>query len=222
MELRVKNPYTAELAYRWYIATYKEMIEDLDKLRETIEQEEHCTSLYEKRLNEEISVRYHLCMDNEDNDIEIEYVLKLFGHSEIKHYIPIFHEAVEVVKNETKVRSEIEQFCNQTYYVCKCGELAKPRLGFLIPNPPPNCIEYRCETCYLYWFKRTDDRCAVCLEDEGVWVKLSCGHILHQHCWGDIEGMACPVCRSMTDSKKNVYHYPFITCPDFRKKALTK
>jgi hypothetical protein len=217
MELKVKNPYTTQLAYRWYIATVatiQEMFEDIDKLRDHIEQENNCTTLFKKRLNEEISAHYHLC---DDELIKIEYIIELFGRREISHSILIFHEAIEEFqrvqgfqKDET-VRSAIEKYCSQIYYVCKCGELAKPRLGMLIPNPPPHCIEHRCETCFLYWFKRTDDRCAVCLEDEGVWVKLSCGHILHQHCWGDIQGMVCPVCRTMTDSQKNIQYYPFLS-----------
>jgi len=226
MELRVKNPYTAELAYRWYVATcpelFKELFNDSNKLRETIEREDNCTTRHERRLNEEISVRYHLCLDNDDSEIVVEYVVNLFGRSELElsQSIPIYHQGCNVIQNKAKVRSLIEKFCSQTYYVCRCGELAKPRLGVLIPNPPPHCIEHRCETCYLYWFKRTDDRCAVCLEDSGVWVKLSCGHILHEHCWEEIEGFSCPVCRTLTDSRKNIYHYPFISSADFEKPRL--
>jgi hypothetical protein len=136
--------------------------------------------------------------------------VELFDNPRVSERIPVFYETCEFIQSASAVRTRIQKFCEKIHYVCKCGQLAKPRLGFLIPNATPNCIEHRCENCYLYWFKRTDDRCAVCLEDEGVWVKLSCGHILHQHCWTRTKGVQCPVCRVVTDSERSVYKYPYL------------
>ncbi len=209
MELKVQDPYTVELAHRWFVATFQEFFDCRGKLREKIELDDRYTIMHEKCLNSEIQASYHLSLDS-DNKIEIEYIIELFGNSRVSEVIPVFYETCEFIQCASAVRTRIQKFCDKVHYVCKCGQLAKPRLGFLVPNPAPHCVEHRCENCYLYWFKRTDDRCAVCLEDEGVWVKLSCGHILHQHCWGRIKGVQCPVCRVSVESGKSVYKYPYL------------
>lgn len=214
MEYIVKDPYTVELAYRWYIATYKELLNDREPLRETVEHDEGHTVLHDRRINDEISASYHICMDSDTRELEIEYIIELFDNPRVSHTIPIFYEVCNFIQSESAVRARIQKFCEQTHYVCKCGQLAKPRLIHYTPNHS----EHRCETCYLYWFKRTDDRCSICLEDEGVWVKLGCGHILHHHCWMRTPTTQCPVCRTLNECTSNIYKYPFFTTPVSKRK----
>jgi len=211
MELTIQNPYTVELAHRWFVATFEELLsENRAQLREMIELEDRCTILREKTLNSEIRASYHLCL-NDDDEIEMDYIIELFDNPHISCKIPVYYEACGFVQNENEIINRVQKFCSKLFYICKCGQLAKPRLGVFVSNPPPKCVEHRCESCYLYWFKRTDDRCAICLEDEGVWVKLSCGHIIHQHCWVKIfEDGRCPVCRVSVEHEKSIYKYPYL------------
>ena len=225
----MQDPYTVELAYRWFMATFSDLLENRDHLLEKIELDDGCTFMYEKRLNDEIRASYHLCLndddgsdsddDNDGGEIRIEYIIELFDKPRVCHKIPVLNESIEFIQHPNVVRTRIQQFCKQVHYICKCGSLAKPRLAIVhLDNnlekqpekqPEKTQLEHRCESCFVYWYKRTDDRCSVCLEDEGVWVKLSCGHILHQHCWTRIKGFQCPVCRTVTDNKENIYKYPY-------------
>jgi hypothetical protein len=61
-----------------------------------------------------------------------------------------------------------------------------------------------CRTCYLHSYKRTEEEggdCCVCHENNGRWVKLECGHILHSYCWGKVVGKNCPLCRKASHSQ---------------------
>ena len=57
-----------------------------------------------------------------------------------------------------------------------------------------------CRDCYAYVCTQEDD-CCVCKENEGVWVELSCKHILHKACWKKTVGLNCPLCREEQRSK---------------------
>lgn len=57
-----------------------------------------------------------------------------------------------------------------------------------------------CNDCYVYVCTQEAD-CCVCKENEGVWVELSCKHILHKACWKKTVGLNCPLCRETQRSK---------------------
>ena len=60
-----------------------------------------------------------------------------------------------------------------------------------------------CDECYIHSYVRSEEEggdCCVCHENDGRWVKLDCGHILHNHCFFEIKVEAeqkrkCPLCR---------------------------
>jgi hypothetical protein len=83
---------------------------------------------------------------------------------------------------------------------CRCGQLAT--------------MNEACESCYIHSYVRSEEEggdCCICHENDGRWVKLQCGHILHRHCFlkigrGDLQ--KCPLCRqqsSLIHSKQDCY-----------------
>jgi len=60
-----------------------------------------------------------------------------------------------------------------------------------------------CRNCYAYVCTQKDD-CCICKENEGVWVELSCKHILHKACWKKTVGLNCPLCR---EEQRGKYAY---------------
>lgn len=75
---------------------------------------------------------------------------------------------------------------------CRCGHLAT--------------MNGACDKCYIHSYVRTEEEggdCCVCAENDGRWVKLECGHILHNHCFFKIiqeadERRKCPLCRQLS------------------------
>lgn len=76
-----------------------------------------------------------------------------------------------------------------------------------------------CEECFIFWYKH-DDMCPICYDDEGVFIKLECGHILHKKCWDTyikeskksdiaiaLNDMKCMLCRKSVE-KYNYEEYP--------------
>ena len=89
------------------------------------------------------------------------------------------------------------------YNICDCGRLC----GEICQSPPcSNPDQYdRCEDCYIYSYIRKEEEggdCCVCMQNDGVWVKLECNHIIHKSCWNKIlKGRCmnlCPLCRANT------------------------
>jgi hypothetical protein len=58
-----------------------------------------------------------------------------------------------------------------------------------------------CENCYIWRMEHpTDPYCAICLENEGVYIKTECGHYFHLDCYWRIDSTdsgkrKCPICR---------------------------
>jgi hypothetical protein len=59
-----------------------------------------------------------------------------------------------------------------------------------------------CDKCYITNYIHNDN-CAICLENEGVWVELDCEHIFHSKCINKLKNKTCPLCR-----KRFVTIYP--------------
>jgi hypothetical protein len=87
------------------------------------------------------------------------------------------------------------------FQMCRCAKMIARRDGW--------CVE-----CYIYRYTRTEEEggdCCVCMENEGKWVKLSCKHIIHKHCYDGIhccqpKSTLCPLCRQqVTDTTSNPY-----------------
>lgn len=203
MEQRVENEYTALLAYRWFFATYVRVLERKETLRERCIRDDGYTDVFSRHLNNEVRAVFRCTLaypsegDLEEPTVDIDYVLELFRNPHVHCSIAIYKKDMEPVKPSV-VRGLIDEFCSRTFYVCKCGALAFPRL------------DLRCIDCYTYWFKRTDnDVCPVCLEDEGRWIQLGCKHVLHLGCWSRTPGVYCPLCRTRNDPEDAIRNYPF-------------
>jgi hypothetical protein len=77
--------------------------------------------------------------------------------------------------------------------LCRCGSLAT--------------MKEACDSCYIHSYVRPEEEgdCCVCHENDGRWVRLSCGHILHMHCFSQIElhhdrtNRKCPMCRQLSN-----------------------
>lgn len=211
MEYKVQNRYTATLGYRWYFATYRELVVDkATVLREFDDEDQCCGDVKSIVVNDEIRGYYHI--NRHEDDLCVNYCVELFGQSNLTCSIPIYtvsqswDNITDAFREEPEnVKVKIFEFCLKTHFLCKCGGKAIERLG------------NRCETCFLYNFKRKDDdRCAICLEDEGRWIQLSCLHVIHQHCWDSNNTnssngflMKCPICRTRVQPKKCYKNYPY-------------
>lgn len=71
-----------------------------------------------------------------------------------------------------------------------------------------------CEECFIFWYKH-DDMCPWCHDDEGVFIKLECGHIYHKKCWDiyyfqEIKSrkVKCMICRKIVDKYSIYERYP--------------
>jgi len=72
----------------------------------------------------------------------------------------------------------------ETYKLCYCGQHLEAKEGW-------------CHMCYIHRYERPDEACCICMENEGRWVKLGCGHAIHRHCWGNLcTSSSCPLCRT--------------------------
>jgi len=74
----------------------------------------------------------------------------------------------------------------KTYLICKCNNHMAEKDGW-------------CKYCFPFVMEQPDV-CCCCLENEGVWAKLSCNHTLHKYCFNKIIGRKCPLCRAESSS----------------------
>jgi hypothetical protein len=83
----------------------------------------------------------------------------------------------------------VEFYKNPIKQICVCGKLCfKNRHN----------EEKYCEDCYINRFERTEEEgnCAICLENDGVWIELPCKHQFHKYCLRNIKKWECPLCRA--------------------------
>lgn len=207
MERRLQNPLSAELAYRWFWATYVETINWCrDRLNDETENRRSYQWRYKpNQLNEEIFACYNLTEfedhvgDPGGRKIRVDFIIHLFQNARVTCAIEIW-DAREPTEepNVEDIRAQINTFCARAFLLCRCDSLAIARL------------DNRCMDCFLYHYQRTDnDCCPVCLEDEGRWVQLSCSHVIHTYCWARTSGRKCPVCRAVNDNEEMRHNYPF-------------
>jgi len=218
MEYKVQNPYTALLAFRWYFATYQELIQqDKETIMEEFEDEDECcTVVHGKTLNGE--ARGYYLISTHDEELTVDYCVELFGRPELTCTVNVYKASLSWDDTDTPFREgpdvvkfRIQKFCSQIHMLCKCGSTPVQRLG------------NRCEDCFVFSFRRFDDRCAICLENEGRWIQLSCSHVIHVHCWNDLQqttksanravNCLCPVCRAIINPQKCQKNYPYSLLP---------
>lgn len=60
-----------------------------------------------------------------------------------------------------------------------------------------------CEDCYTY-FIEIEDKCPICLINQGRFIIPDCGHIIHFNCYNHMHGNKCPLCR---EPMKNLMQY---------------
>lgn len=119
-------------------------------------------------------------------------------------------DVLECLISKGDVYAKIKDFFRiKTVSLCDCGSMA---------HEPDRCID-----CIKLWFHLPDDRCPICLNSEGVWSKLSCGHILHKNCLDMMTNSGihtCAICRRQLDDE-TIHGYPFFedkTSYDYLKK----
>jgi hypothetical protein len=206
MEKRVEDPHTPGLAYRWYYATFPNVLERRDRLRQRANVHDWNIRTFGRRLNEEVYAFYRVSIMYDDSKeldettetwLEAEYVIQLFGNMQIECSIPVLNEKTQFEEIPENVESRINAFCAESFCLCSCNSLGQKRLNYL------------CAECFTFWYKRTDDCCPICLEDEGRWIKLSCTHVVHVGCMKNLKEKKCPVCRSDVNRANCILNYPF-------------
>jgi len=209
MERQLQNPHCAELAYRWYWATYTHVMERRDEFRHSQRADDFQYSKWRykgNQLNGEIYACYDITIYAQDEDeaptgerqVRIDYVIQLFKNTRVQCVIRLWDDRYTFEEHCSIVRARLDEFCSRTFLLCKCNEPGIKRLG------------NQCVDCFVYHHKRTDnDRCPICLEDEGRWVQLPCSHILHTFCWQRVPGSQCPICRASIDVHALRQNYPF-------------
>jgi hypothetical protein len=80
------------------------------------------------------------------------------------------------------------------FIVCKCGKSLPKKDDW-------------CQECFPYVVTQ-ENNCCVCLENEGVWIKLAeCNHILHSYCWYKTlkrYEAKCPLCRTINSNWEKI------------------
>lgn len=122
--------------------------------------------------------------DRNSEDMIKPWSLKLMMHFRYKvpnkdlGYVNIanIHMKVDMEEFITKINESVK-----TYKICPCEDNIEYKDGW-------------CITCYPYVLTQ-EDRCSVCLENDGVWIELKCKHTVHKRCWNNIENNKCPLCR---------------------------
>lgn len=150
--------------------------------------QDECIKEISKRTQGDFVVSYELCWDEEEEEEEElwcwVYVL-LAGR---KHCI--FRKKFDTVeKMNENITSELT---GKTYKCCKmsnCGELAVE--------------DDQCEDCYVHDWTRGEE-CCICKEDNGHWVGMACGHLIHKACFQAMGSRKCPLCRAPSVSTKEV------------------
>jgi hypothetical protein len=213
MQKRLENPHSALLAYRWYWATFEDIMDRREHFRRP---ENESDMQYTKwrykgnQLNHEIFACYDITIfepaepaeedDNPTRRIRIDFIVQLFKNSRIQRTIRLWDDRGSFEETPENVRSQITDFCSTEFLVCTCDNRGVKRLG------------NRCMDCFVYHYRRVDnDCCPICLENEGRWIQLSCSHILHTFCWQRMPGNKCPVCRAVIDVHAVHHNYPFNT-----------
>ena len=62
-----------------------------------------------------------------------------------------------------------------------------------------------CKICYLNYCKGPEP-CCICFNENGVWHKMKCGHVLHKYCYIQIKNQKCPLCRANLEYEE-IYPY---------------
>jgi len=83
--------------------------------------------------------------------------------------------------------TELETF--NSYQLCACGSLVDEN------------GDGWCQSCFIHRYHRTEEEggdCCICMENEGVWMKLICKHVVHRNCYLKQNKYACPLCRAIS------------------------
>jgi len=117
--------------------------------------------------------------DDCDCDAEYEFVVSLF-YSQSK--LRVFLSDFTFTENTDKVDvlAWLDTLKDE-YHLCHCANNLVVKEGW-------------CYTCYIHRYER-EEPCCICMDNDGRWVKLGCGHEIHRHCWGNLATSVCPLCR---------------------------
>lgn len=210
----------AELAYRFYLATHAHMIASLPEIKVEHNHDDPPYGMYQSMVlrvthdetNTDLAYNVSYLMEAEDmgdheddlplTERSVLVWLRVDFTPKIHVQWLIYRESSGYVIDADLLRQRLVEACQQTYTLCRCGDQA----GY---EGDVKVLGGKCVHCFIYGHTRTDhDVCPICLENEGIWVQLSCGHILHPYCFWKIPGTVptclreasgpCPMCRQRT------------------------
>ena len=155
----------------------------------------------------EIDIDYE---DDEPNSFHIDFRVSCFNTCIMSERITdrvglVYCEREYFCEDEVKyndiekVMNKIEELEDKEYKKCKimyCKNLA--------------CKNELCEKDYIYDCKNDKYDCCICKENDGAWVKLTCGHILHKACYSESKIKNCPLCRNTINWRDAIFYYDFI------------
>ena len=170
-------------AYDLSIITRWVRVKARDAMKECKEDEDGEIS---KGAQGDFLVSYELLWNDDDEQELWCMVYVLFAGKKSR----IFRQKFDTV--EGMVEDIISELKGRTYKCCKmsnCGKLAVE--------------DDQCEDCYVHdWYR--GEECCVCKEDNGHWISMTCGHIIHKACFYSMVNNKCPLCRAPSSYTKGV------------------
>lgn len=193
--IQIGNKYTRTLAIRHLVVERKDVLK-------TVTQDSSISSAKILYLGFEMEAGF-----NVDDDGCISYMIFHTRYTSIRMKIPLYlydsDEAFfENIFDSEKASYIITDFFKNGFVkICNCGELSFR-----------DKEDDRCAQCFKLWFINTEDVCSICLKNEGVWSKISCGHLLHKICLERLlesgDGK-CPLCRHSFCADSTIHGHPF-------------
>lgn len=123
----------------------------------------------------------------------IKWYIEDDTHFIIKYKNIVLYDIYYDTKEE--LLEEISLIKGKTFLLCKCEQDVAVK-------------DKWCKTCYIHRHVRGED-CPICMEDEGVWIELTCKHQFHLSCYTKFRKFRkCPLCRCEIN-EENLNHYPF-------------
>lgn len=171
------TPYDLSVITRWLKVKAK------DAMKECKMDEDGVIS---KRTPSDFVVSYELQWNDDDEQELWCWVYVLLA--EKKNCL--FRQKFDTV--EGMIEDIISELKGKTYKCCKMSNCSKVAVE-----------DDQCENCYVHDWHRGEE-CCICKEDNGHWISIACGHIIHKACFQAMTNNKCPLCRAPSSYTKEV------------------
>lgn len=138
--------------------------------------------------------------DRTDDDIEADSVYIQFNIGQEVVLECDLYDFQTKVWNDEEFYKLFEQLKKKVFKKCKL-----PFCKQFTFSPK----EDYCKLDYIYNYER-EDICCICLENNGSWTKLSCGHFIHTSCFQHLQESnqeLCPLCKEPIDVSDMVHSF---------------